>query len=130
MHSRRGATVVDYALLLGLVGIAATWAVAQVGQSVPAMFDRAANALGGGTVATAPATVRVDRTCSGGEYGCSVECPAGTVAIDGGGALPPPYQLSYVNVRHDNGFGPWEGVDAGSDVMVSSVSVYAICRPN
>jgi pilus assembly protein Flp/PilA len=46
-RSERGATMVEYALLVGLIAVVAVVAVIALGQSLPALFNSANTCVGG-----------------------------------------------------------------------------------
>jgi pilus assembly protein Flp/PilA len=51
-HADEGATVVEYALLVGLIAVIIISSVTLLGGNIDAMFDDIANQLGGGTSTT------------------------------------------------------------------------------
>lgn len=83
MRRRRGATGVEYGLLVGLLALAVIAAVAQTGTSVAALFDTARNAL-------------------------DVPLGGDAASSDGGGSggtqTPPPVQYAYAGSACDSGW--------------------------
>lgn len=96
---RAAATAVEYALLLGLIGVVLITAVSQTGKAVSDLFQKAANALqgeidGSGSSGTVPPTQTITGTITVSpssltvsEAGCSALSFSNDAAIDAGLAL-------------------------------------------